>query len=226
MDYDGLRQDIISLLGSGRVTTDIDSYQNDMTTINNKDDVLTLLVHLGYLGFNADDNTVYIPNEEAGKELLRAVKGSSRKKVVNLINQSELLLQSTLNGDGKAVADIISKIHETGVAPLYYNDEQSLRYVIRFAYLAAVDEYVRVEELPSGHGYADVVFIPRKGSAKPAMLIEIKWDEPVDAAIAQIKDRNYPRVLEESGTGYLIVGITYNSRTKEHACFIEKEKPL
>ena len=81
MDYDGLRQDIISLLGSGRVTTDIDSYQNDMTTINNKDDVLTLLVHLGYLGFNADDNTVYIPNEEAGKELLRAVKGSSRKEV-------------------------------------------------------------------------------------------------------------------------------------------------
>ena len=226
MDYDGLRQDIISLLGSGRVTTDIDSYQNDMTTINNKDDVLTLLVHLGYLGFNADDNTVYIPNEEAGKELLRAVKGSSRKEVVNLINQSELLLQSTLNGDGKAVADIISKIHETGVAPLYYNDEQSLRYVIRFAYLAAVDEYVRVEELPSGHGYADVVFIPKKGSAKPAMLIEIKWDEPVDAAIAQIKDRNYPRVLEESGTGYLIVGITYNSRTKEHACFIEKQKLL
>lgn len=123
--------------------------------------------------------------------MLRAVKGSSRKEVVNLINQSELLLQSTLNGDGKAV-----------------------------------DEYVRVEELPSGHGYADVVFIPKKGSAKPAMLIEIKWDESVDVAIAQIKDRNYPRVLEESGTGYLIVGITYNSRTKEHACFIEKQKLL
>ena len=69
----------------------------------------------------------------------------------------------------------------------------------RFAYLAAVDEYVRVEELPSGHGYVDVVFIPKKGSAKPAMLVEIKWDEPVDAAIAQIKDRNYPRVLEELG---------------------------
>ena len=92
MDFDGLKQDIFSLLGHGKVTTDIDSYQNDMTSIKNKDDVLTLLVHLGYLGYNTEDRSVYVPNEEAEKELLRAVKGSNRKEMIELIKSSDLLL--------------------------------------------------------------------------------------------------------------------------------------
>ena len=221
MNFDGLKSDIISLLGSGNVITDIDSYQNDMTTIKNKDDVLTLLIHLGYLGYNQDKRTVYIPNEEARKELLRAVKESSRKEIVNLIKDSDKILQCTLSGDAEAVSEIISKVHETGVAPLYYNDEQSLRYVIRFAYISAIDEYVRIEELPTGHGYADVVYLPKKGSSKPALLIELKWNKAVDSAISQIKNNNYPKILKDYGTDFILVGITYDSETKKHSCIIE-----
>ncbi len=222
MDFDGLKQDIISLLGFGHVATDIDSYQNDMTSIRNKDDVLTLLVHLGYLGYNTSDGTVYIPNEEARRELLRAVRESSRTEVISLINKSQMLLHSTLTGDGDAVAEMIAEIHETGVAPLYYNDEQSLRYVIRFAYIAAIDEYVRIEELPSGHGYADVVYLPKKGSSKPAMIIELKWDKAVDTAIDQIKKNNYPQLLKDYSAEVVMVGITYDSKSKLHSCVIEK----
>ena len=224
MDFDGLKQDIITLLGSGYVLTDIDSYQNDMITINNKDDVMTLLVHLGYLGYDSNNNSVYIPNEEARRELLRAVKNSNRSEVIKLINKSDELLQYTLNGNETAVADILSQIHETGVAPLYYNDEQSLRYVIRFAYLSAIDSYVRIEELPSGHGYADVVYLPKQGETKPALLIELKWDKSSDGAIAQIHKNNYPRVLEQYGGNVILVGINYSEKTKQHTCVIESHK--
>ena len=121
------------------------------------------MVHLGYPGYNSEDNSVYIPNEEARRELLRAVKNSNRTEVVKLLNKSDELLQHTLNGDEDSVASILEQIHETGVAPLFYNDEQTLRYVIRFAFISAIDLYVRIEELPSGHGFADVVYLPKQG---------------------------------------------------------------
>lgn len=222
MDFDGLKQAIIALLGSGHVITDIDSYQNDMTTVKNKDDVLTLLVHLGYLGYNMEDNSVYVPNTEAEKELLRAVKESKRQEVIKLIKKSDELLQNTLEKNEEQVAEIISSIHETGVAPLYYNDEQSLRYVIRFAYLSAIDEYDRIEELPSGHGYADIVYLPKNKSQRPALVIELKWNRDTDSAIAQIKDNNYPSVLKSHSGEVLLVGINYDSKTKAHECTIEE----
>lgn len=224
MDFDGLKQDIVSLLGAGHVTTDIDSYQNDMTSINNKDDVMTLLVHLGYLGYNSEDNSVYIPNEEARRELLRAVKNSNRTEVVKLLNKSDELLQHTLNGDEDSVASILEQIHETGVAPLFYNDEQTLRYVIRFAFISAIDLYVRIEELPSGHGFADVVYLPKQGVNKPALVIELKWDKAVEGAINQIHNNNYPKLLEQYGGDIILVGVSYNDKNKHHSCKIEMIK--
>lgn len=221
MDFDGLKQSLISLLGAGKVFTDVDSYQNDMTSIKNKDDVLSLLVHLGYLGYHAEDKTVYVPNEEARQELLRAVQNSNRKELVELIRLSDHILKSTIDGNAEVVGNVISRIHDM-VPPLFYNDEQSLRYVIRFAYLTAIDSYVRIEELPSGHGFADIVFLPKKNADRPAILIELKWNKPVDSAIQQIKEKKYPALLKEYGEDFLLVGIMYDTETKEHVCAIER----
>ena len=222
MNYDGLKEDIIALLGAGRVPLDVMTYQNDMTTINSKDDVLTLLIHLGYLGYDADDRNVYVPNEEVRQELYRAVKGSNRAEVIDLINRSDLLYRHIINGDEEEVADIISEIHDTGVAPLYYNDEQSLRYVVRFALISIIDYYVRIEELPTGHGYADIVYLPKRDTDKKAMLIELKWDKDVESAIDQIHENNYPSILREYGGDYILVGITYDVDSKKHICKIER----
>lgn len=89
MDFDGLKQSIISLLGCSTALVDIDSYQNDMTSFKNKDDVLALLIHLGYLGYNTDEKTVYVPNEEARRELLRAVENSYQKK--DIVQNDEIM---------------------------------------------------------------------------------------------------------------------------------------
>jgi hypothetical protein len=224
MDFDGLKEAIVQMLGGAHYPIDTDSFENDMSTFKSRDDVLTLLVHLGYLAYDAEHRTVRIPNEEIRQEFVRAVKNGNRKELAKLIQTSDLLLEATLDMDGEAVGGIIEEAHDAGCAPLFYNNEQALRSVIRFAYISCVDDFLRIEELPSGRGYADVVYIPKKESSLPVMVVELKWNKPVDSAIDQIKNRNYPQALEGYGSDILLVGVSYDARTKEHTCRIEKMK--
>ncbi len=224
MDEDGLKEAIIQMLGGAHVPIDIGTFQNDMTSIRQKDDVLTLLIHLGYLAYNGKEKTVFIPNEEVRQEFIRAVTAGKHTEAAKLIFNSDKLLQATLNMDNETVASAIEDAHRAGTAPLYYNDEQALRSVIKFAYISAVDEFLRIEELPAGTGYADVVYLPKRGSTMPIMIVELKWNQSADGAIRQIKDRNYPQVLNGFGGDILLVGINYDKKSKKHSCIIEQHK--
>jgi hypothetical protein len=222
MDFDGLKETVVQMLGGAHCSIDTGTFQNDMTSIQSKDDVLTLLIHLGYLAYDAEREEVYIPNEEVRREFIRAVKMGKHKEVSELVQNSDRLLAATLRMDGEAVAEAIEVAHSAGTAPLFYNDEQALRSVIRFAYLSCVDEFLRIEELPSGIGYADVVYLPKQGSAMPIMVVELKVNKSAEGAIAQIKNRNYPQVLEGFGSEILLVGVNYDEKSKKHTCMIEK----
>ncbi len=222
LDEDGLKETIIQMLGGARVKIDVNMFQNDMTTIHSKDDVLTLLVHLGYLAYDIKTNTVFIPNEEVKEEFVRTVAAGKHKEVAKLIRNSDFLLQNTLNMDEEAVAAAIEAAHTAGTSPVFYNNEQALRSVIRFAYITCVDEFLRIDELPSGHGYADVVFFPKKNSAMPLILIELKWDKTEKGAIGQIKRKDYPQAVKEYGGDILLVGINYDSKSHKHTCKIEE----
>jgi hypothetical protein len=224
MDEDGLKEAIVQMLGGAHCPIDTETFQNDMVSIESKDDVLTLLVHLGYLAYNADDEVVYIPNEEVRKEFIRTVKRGKHKEIAKLIQNSERLLEATLRMDGETVATAIEEAHSAGTAPLFYNDEQALRSVIRFAYISCIDEFLLIEELPSGIGYADVVYIPKQGSTMPIMVVELKWNKSAEGAIDQIKNKNYPQVLEDFGSDILLVGVNYDEKSKRHTCVIEKYK--
>lgn len=221
MDFDGLREALISMLGGQSVTADVSSFQNDLTSVRSRDDVLTLLVHLGYLGYDAQAESVFIPNREVQMEFLRTIKQSDRAELTRLIAASDRIYKETLALNSEAVAAAVSDIHETGVAPLDYNDESTLRYVIRFAYLSCIDDYVRIEELPAGHGYADILYLPRRGSTKPALLIELKWNKTAESAIAQIRERHYPKALSGYNGKILLIGLSYDCNSKEHTCTIE-----
>ena len=164
-----------------------------------------------------------IPNEEIRNEfiaILQNVRGNS--KLAGLVRASEKLLSNTLSGNADEVVKAIEKIRESQYAPNFYNNEQALRYVIKFAYIVCVDKYMQVEELPSGKGIADVVYIPYKETPAPALVIELKWNKSSDAAISQIKDKNYPAVLENYGGEIVLVGINYDDASKSHSCTIEK----
>lgn len=222
MNEDGLKEGIVQMLGGAHVKIDVATFQNDMTTIKSRDDVLTLLVHLGYLAYDIDSKSVFIPNEEVREEFIRAIATGKHTEIAKLIRNSDHLLEATLNMDEDAVAAAIEEAHYAGTSPTFYNNEQALRSVIRVAYISCIDEFLKIEELPSGHGYADVVFFPKKASSLPLLLIELKWNQTVDGAIKQIKNKRYPCVLKNYGGTILLVGINYDSKSKKHTCKIEQ----
>ena len=223
MDFDGMQEIIARLIAGEDVEVHVDRFENDFETFKSRDDVLTLLIHLGYLTYNEDEGTAHIPNEEIRIEFNKIPEGIGlNRKWIELIKKSRQLLEDTIAGKDEAVAKAITEVRDTQYAPTYYNDEQALRYVIKFAYVAAVDPYLKNEELPSGRGIADVVYLPKRRSLLPAMIIELKWNKSTEGAIGQIKDRNYPAVLEEYGGEILLVGVNYDEKAKEHTCQIER----
>lgn len=235
MDQDGLQNDIARLITGESIVVDTDSFQNDVDTFTCKDDVLTLLIHLGYLTYeevtdsydeDEDELTglVKIPNEEVRTEFEKILRKSKHKSLIELVKRSDQLLKDTIDGKADAVAKTVQAVHESEYAPTYYNNEQSLRYVVKMAYISCVDQYAKVEELPSGKGLADIAFIPKKRSTLPAMIVELKWNKTSEGAINQIKEKNYPKVFENYNGSIILVGINYNENTKEHTCCIEKYK--
>lgn len=225
MDEDGLQDEIARLISGEWIAIKTSGFQNDFETFHSKDDVLTLLVHLGYLAYECDDQgveTVWIPNEEVRIEFHNILRKGKHQEFLKLVKASDQLLEDTLQGNGEAVAAAMEKLRASHYAPTFYNDEQTLRSMIRMAYITCVDQYLKIEELPSGKGLADVVFIPTKKSWMPAMVIELKWNKSEQGAIAQIKDRNYPAVLRGVSGTILLVGINYDEKTKKHSCMIER----
>ena len=219
MNYDGLRDDVVKLLAGEEVYLNTNKFQNDMTTFKSKDDVLTLLIHLGYLGYNSSNQTCYIPNKEVTSSFVASVEDSSWNETTKALLNSRELLEATWNQDEKKVAKYIEEAHlDTSI--LTYNNENALSYTISIAYMYARNYYTIVREMPSGKGYADMILIPKDD--KPAMIIELKWNKDVETAITQIKEKKYPKVLEEYKDNLLIVGITYDKKTKKHICKIEK----
>ena len=104
----------------------------------------------------------------------------------------------------------------------FYNNEQSLRAIIKYAYIVAVGQYIKVEEMPSGKGIADIVFLPAPFSRLPTMLVELKWNKTSGGAISQIRERGYSANLKAYQGNLLLVGINYDERTGSHTCTIEK----
>ena len=220
MDFDGLQQAIVQAIGGAAVRVDTGTFENDLHDVRSADDALTLLCHLGYLAYDAATGTARVPNEEVRAELKRAVGRSRHAEVARIVRDSDALLRATWDMDEESVAEAVARAHDSGCAPTFYNDEQSLRAVVRYAYIAAADHYACVQELPSGRGVADVVYLPKRGDPSPALVVELKWDRKPDAAIKQILDRDYPEVLRGWGGPMLLVGIAYSTKSKEHSCRI------
>ena len=212
LNVDGLKDNIIQMMAGKEVYIDTSSFENDMSTFGSKDDVLTLLIHLGYLGYNQKDQTCYIPNKEVMDSFFTSIKNSDWNAPTKAIQNSRNLLDATFNMNETKVADYIEQAHlET--SHIQYNDENALSYTIDLAYYAARDHYTLIRELPTGKGFADLAFIPK--TDKPAILVELKWNQNVNTAITQIKEKKYPAVLEKYKDNLLLVGITYNKKTRK-----------
>ena len=223
MNFDGLRDSVIRMLAGEKIPINSGTFTNDMTTFATADDVMSLLVHLGYLSYDYEEKTVRIPNREVSIEFTNAIRViGSYGEVSKSIEASKALLTSLLEGDAEAVSAALSRAHEE-ISILTYNDENSLSCAITLAFYYAREYYTIIRELPAGKGFADIAFIPRRIHAdKQALLIELKKDRTAGGAIEQIKEKNYPDALREYSGNLLLCGINYDSKTKEHTTVIRK----
>lgn len=222
MNYDGLKDAVVRMLAGDRIQINTGTFSNDMTTFEKKDDVLTLLVHLGYLSYHWPDKTVTIPNKEVSQEYVNAISTMAWSEVIHSIDHSKKLLEALWEQDEETVAEGIDQAHAE-ISVLQYNNENSLSCTIALAFYFAREYYQVIRELPTGKGFADICFIPRKKYAqKPAAIIELKWDQSAEGAIAQIKEKQYPEALREYHGNLLLAGINYDKKSKKHHCKIEK----
>lgn len=231
MNYEGLKDDIIYMLAGGRCQVDTTGFSNDMHDVRSKNDVFTVLIHLGYLAYDKKEQECFIPNKEVRMEMVNAVS-HCHWHVAKALEASKKLLKATLEGNEEAVAAGIDLAHDSNTSILSYNDENSLSCVLSIAYYHAMNDYIIHREMASGKGFADLVFIPRRNVDKPAMVIELKYNKDADTAIEQIKRKNYPAKVAEYldartprgdlGYSLLLVAINYDKETKKHTCVIEK----
>ena len=222
MNFEGLKDDIIRMLAGERVYVDTTEFTNDMHVVRSKNDVFTVLIHLGYLAYDNNEQECYIPNKEVADEMNNAIKATSWEPLVKTIQNSKFLLDATIAGNEQAVARAIDLAHDENTSILSYNDENSLACVLTIAYIWAKNDYVIHREYATGKGYADLVMIPRRNVNKPAMVVELKFNNTADTAIDQIKRKEYPSKIAEYTGDILLVGINYDKETKRHECVIEK----
>ena len=224
MNFEGLKDDIIRMLSGGRCDVNPTGFQNDMSIIRSRDDVLTVLIHLGYLSYDWRNKECYIPNLEVSGEMENAVKATNWKYLADTLSQSKYLLRATLEGDNETVARMIDTAHDENTSILSYNNENSMACVLSIAYIYAKNDYVMHREFASGKGCADIVLIPRKNVDSPALVIELKYNKDIDSGIDQIMRRNYPAKVAEYADRLLLVAINYDKATKTHTCDIQKMK--
>ena len=229
MDFDGIKNDVMNLIEGARVVFDFSNFQNDMVTINNKNDVFSLLVCLGYLGCSdvgGDGNykQAYVPNKEIKYALMGIIKGQEWFERIENIKRSESLLKAILELDATTVATLIQEVHNSpAVSLLDYNDEESLTYCVMTGLLwSTLGKYITRREEQAGKGRADLVYEPMLNGTTPLILIEFKYDSSAEEAIAQIKKQEYFKRYSGQYRNIIIVGINYSTKTKDHQCLIEK----
>ena len=222
MNFDGLKDDIIKMLSGERVYVDTTEFLNDIRIVRSKNDVLTVLIHLGYLAYDGDTQECYIPNKEVADEMNNAIKATTWTLLAQSIQNSRALLDATIAGNEQAIAKAIDQAHDEHTSILSYNDENSLACVLTIAYIWARNEYIIHREYATGKGYADLVMIPRRNVGKPALVIELKFNHSADTALDQIKRKAYPAKISEYTGDILLVGINYDKEKKLHTCKVER----
>ncbi|MBO6214120.1 MAG: AAA family ATPase [Lachnospiraceae bacterium] len=224
MDFDGLGAAAEKLLAGLEIPVKVTTFENDLLSFKSADDVLTMMIHFGYLSYDEEKESARIPNNEIALEFADMIHGVTHKETIARVKESDELLKAMIAGDEAKTADIFQRIHMEESSMKYYNNEQALRAIIKLAMFTYRDHYIKMEELDTGLGYADIVYLPKKYENVPALVIELKYNDSAEGAIEQIRQRNYPDVIKDYGAEIVLVGVSYdkNDLTKKHSCVIER----
>ena len=223
LNFSGLKEDILTMLAGGSVPVNVNTFKNDLSVIGSKDEALTALIHLGYLGYNAVMEEAYIPNYEVSLAYQAALSTGQWSEIAASISRCQELLNATIRKDSDKVAELVELAHSSYTSLLKYNDENALSCVISLAYYSAQKNYTLHREMPAGKGFADIVFEPNRNCDLPALIVELKWGHSAEEAVEQIKQKDYLDCLKNYSGEVLLVGVNYD-KEKRHTCRIERVK--
>lgn len=221
LNFDGLKECVAALMAGGKVPVRTRHFKNKMDDLKNRNDVLTLLIHLGYLGFDEATSECFIPNKEIRLEFEVALEDTQMEGFVDAYKRSAKIMNALLSKDEKTVASEIQKVHDDISSVLTYNRESDLALVIMYACASGRKTYKFVRELPTGTGFADIVMLPMN-PGDSAIVWELKWDQSAEGAIDQIKTHRYCDFFEGYRGTVLLCGINYIKGEKIHECMIEE----
>ena len=229
MNFDGIKDDIIHLIEGSTIQFSCITFQNDMVSIENKDDIFSLLVCLGYLGCVDDGGNyrlAYVPNKEIRTALSSIVKSQPWFNSMPIIERSKSLFEAITTLDADKAAKIITEIHNSpNISLLTYNREESMVFCLISGLMWCTErEYECYRELQSGKGSADLIYVPKRNIHLPILLIEFKYGQSAEDALNQIKEKEYFSRYRDGDypNDVLLIGINYNPKTKDHQCLIEK----
>ena len=220
-NVDAVREDVVRLVAQAPVFAKLNGYSASDLRLDTRDEILSAMVVYGFLSYHND--TLRIPNHELMEKFQAVLSRQSLGAVKAIVDRSREMLNATLLKDAEKVAEILENTHDREIPFLQYNDENALSCVITLCYLAARDFYEVKREAKSGKGYCDYLFLPKKGQ-NTAIILELKVDGTCEAAIQQIKAKNY--IQQAAGCErVLYVGINYDKKSKTHQCIIEEAAP-
>ncbi len=164
-----------------------------------------------------------MPNKEIQEVFYYYMENESGDNLSRFMELSENIVEAVLSMDEETTARLVQQVHSDFISSIEYNDENSLVCTITVAMIAFFRYYHRpIRELPCGKGFADIVYLPlAKHPNRPVVVVELKWNQDARTAITQIKERAYPKSLQDYSGEILLVGINYDKKTKEHQCAIE-----
>ena len=222
MDFEGLKDAISQMLVGEHYPVDTSGF-NTSLEIRDKNDVLTALIHLGYLTYDFETKTAWLPNQEIRSVMESAIAKSGWTKTIQMFQRSRDFMDAIKRRDCGLAASIIEEIHDDISVPIHYNSEGDLTSTLLFAIHEARNYCIVSRELPSCRGYADLVLIPTKpGCNFTPAIFELKLDDSTESAIKQIESKKYFAVkdLEHYHGDVLAVAMIYDRKANKHTCQI------
>ena len=222
MNYDhGELKDIICKMILGeKVNVNVRKFGNDLTKVNSADSALTVLIHLGYLAYDEDLESCYIPNYEIRQEFVNALEDLDWKEIYNPINNSKRLYEETLKGNVSYINKILDQNHKDLAGPFNNNKEDILGIIVEISYYDMKKHYNVKKEDTSILGRSDITFVPYDNNHIP-FIVELKVNKTPDSAIEQIKNNKYINTLGDYHGKVLLLGISYDEKTLKHDSKVE-----
>jgi hypothetical protein len=219
-DLRDLRKKLFKLISGAKVSAAVSDFQSDVDSIRYCDEILTLLVHMGYLAYDETTKELYIPNLEISEEFDKSIKLSDWKEMVRTLKDSDNLLKATLNCNGKIAEVYISKAYNDFSSIFKLNSEETLGAVVPLAYSSAIRYYTFMRYNRKDKGIKSFILFPNEKINMPLIFIELKFFKATESAVVEIKQKIYPESMKNYSGGIILVSLIYDE--KKCSCVIEK----